>query len=162
MTTNSTESLIHVFRQKRMIKDIYRQFYSKLAFEWLDELKICYPFRFSSPEIPEFFVLHLAVGLSFIAVFCDTFRYDFAKYRKAMFNALRGCLSSSQYINSQNPIQIAKCIDTCKLYLQDRQLIAAATPFDRDPWRSHLFQIIIKFNSKSGQQLNIDLNAANI
>ena len=141
-----------------MIKDIYRQFYSKLAFEWLDEMYVCYQIDNVSRQITEFLVLHLAVGLSFIAVFCDTFRIDFVDYRKAMFKAL------SPRFRPTLPHQssFVTCINTCKSYLQDRQVIAEASPFDREPWSSQLNQILTQFNANTGQQLRIDLNAANV
>ena len=143
---------------KRMIKDIYRQFYSKLAFEWLDEMKVCYRLTQTTKKSIELLALHLAVGLSFIAVFCDTFRSKFCDYRRMMFRALRPQIRPTL----AHQRAFVACINPCNTYLRDRQLIAAASPFTRNPWRSQLNQIFTQFDRNSGQQLNIDLNAANI
>ena len=148
---------------KTMIKDIYRQFYTKLTHEWINELgtffgRVVQPTPNMVPVTVEFMKLHVAYGLSFCAFFADTFRHEFSIYRKFILKKLN--ITAQPQLPNQTAF--VQCLPVVREYLSNRQLIALARPLAGPPWQQHMIQFLAYYQQMTGQQLNIDLNLADI
>ena len=148
---------------KQMIKDIYRQFYQKLTIEWINELitffgSITQPPPNLVQTAVKFMELHLVYGLSFCAFFVDHFRLQFATSRKLLIQRLN--IGAQPHL--QHQIVFTQLLPIVRNYLTNRETIALARPLSIPPWSQYMTQFITVTQQLTGEQLNIDLNEANI
>ena len=143
---------------KEMVKNIYRQFYNKLAKEWIDELGHTHDNAsiLTHGNSLELLVMHFAVGQAFIGVFIDDFRCNFNTYRKSCLRLVNWfSLWGKQYFR-----------DLFLDYFRDRNGMRNAMPFQSNPWRGHLASVLTPLDQLTEQEIlnqyHIDFTAADI
>ena len=146
-----------------MIKTVYRQLYSKLSYEWVNELSnvfhLCRHNAMTvNRETTDLIILHFAVGVSFMSTFCDDFRPEFYSIRKTTrtFFATNPC---PQALTQDEYTAINYLLDS---FLTDRNAIQIANPFPKNIWTAnqYLSSMRTRLEALTTNQFNLDLTQA--
>ena len=140
---------------KQMIRNIYRDFYRKLIADWVTEINKMAELKNLYTNSEDFVIIHLAVGLSFLVAFVDDFRSASRFYRKFLMSVLE--------FTSEEPHQmLLNNYDViCTEYQTHPQVIQTAMPLLWPLWQQEIPSVDFKdWDQMDGQQLDIDLNAA--
>ena len=140
-----------------LVKKVYSDFYRKTVRDWVREIDFIYGIGVQSQTVDRFLSLHLMIGLSFLGAFFNDFRVHFHINRSYIMKKL--IHSPNTQFRQQlvfNSLDIV-----CVQYLNDKNLIRWAQPFQSNIWRNAFANIFTDLDQNTGQQLNIDMNAAN-
>ena len=143
-----------ISRTRSLVKDIYRDFYQKLSFEFQNELVDIYNLRPCYRPCISLICLHMVSGIGFLSAFIDDFRQESQYYRKI----LRALLDNNPdpQLHQQTVLHISRVAITP--YLRDRNAIREAKPFLCSIWRNLFGTLFQPLDQKTAQDLNILIN----